>query len=243
MERIKFYTDQELASIFYTLEQHTINATSIYQKKIAIRNEALYKTMYYCALRVSETIQIETDSFDPVKKQIFCKRIKGGNDNTLQILDSDILSSISNHIKFNNPRKYLFENFCTSQMLSRKTCDQNLRKICDEANIPPNKWHCHVFRHTRAIHLAELSLDSKHIQFWLGHVDIKNTYIYFKYTTKQEAEMYKKMKKEMKERKNKIFNENKALSYLRESENSLSCLRELAINTDDKFAKYILSKL
>lgn len=208
-----------------------------------MRNEALYKTMYYCALRVSETIQIETDSFDPVKKQLYCKRIKGGNDNTLKIIDSDILSSLSNHIRFNNPHKYLFENFRTGQMLSRKTCDQNLRKICKEANISPDKWHCHAFRHTRAIHLAELSLDSKHIQFWLGHVDIKNTYIYFKYTTKQEAELYKKMRKEMKDRKDKVFDESKALSYLKESKDSLSLLKELAANTDDKFAKYMISKL
>lgn len=242
MERIKFYSDKELTSIFHTLEEHTKNAKSFYQKKVAIRNEALFKVMYYCSLRVSETILIETDSFDPVKKQIFCKRIKGGNDNTLQIIDSDILSSLSNHMEFNNPQKYLFENFRTGNMLSRKTCDQNLRKICKEAIIPPDKWHCHVFRHTRAIHLAELSLDSKHIQFWLGHVDIKNTYVYFKYTTKQETELYKKMKHEMKNRK-KYLDEKKALSYLKDSPSSLSILQELAANTDDKFAKYILSKL
>lgn len=33
MERIKFYSDQELTAIFYTLEQHTNKATTIYQKK------------------------------------------------------------------------------------------------------------------------------------------------------------------------------------------------------------------
>ena len=241
MEQIKFYTGKELKKIFHILERHS-HATNLsnYQKKLAIRNEAMFKIMYYCGLRVSEMTEIETCSYDTSKSQIYCTRKKGGLDNTLRIIDENIIDALNQHISFNQPEKYMFTNFRTGNPISRKTCDRILRKICKEAKIPPEKWHCHVFRHTRAVDLAELGLDTKDIQFWLGHVDIKNTYVYFRYTTKQEKQLYRKMKKAMKK---KQYDETTAINLLKDSNNSIACLQRLAQEYSDLFALYMLNKL
>lgn len=161
---------------------------------ISIRNEALFNVMYYCGLRVSEVLQLKIEHYDPINKQIFCKRLKGSNSNTLKILDDSILSALKRHIHFNHPSTYLFEN-SRGEMLSRKTIDRIIKKTCKEAKImDSSKHHCHTLRHTRAIILAEHGFDLKEIQYWLGHKELSNTLIYYQFTSRQHDSMYKKLK-------------------------------------------------
>lgn len=196
---IKYFTDKELDLIFKELEKDSLTARTTFQKKCAVRNEAMFKIMYYCALRVSETTLLSLDSYNTLRKEMYCKRLKGGKNNTLELLDEDhqgIVKALDIHIKTNNPTDKLFCCINNDQKsLSRKTLDYLIKKHCKRANISnQDKWHCHAMRHTRAIKLAEKGLDLKDIQYWLGHADISNTMIYFEFTTKQHEAMYKKLK-------------------------------------------------
>lgn len=195
--QIKYFSNQELRNFFKQLEADRLNSITDYAVKCAVRNEALFKVMYYCALRATETTMLEVDSFNALKNEIYCKRIKGGLNNTLEIIDMDVLRSLKRHLSFNSPKKYLFENMRDDKSLSRKTLDKIFKETCSQIqrSISKRKWHCHTLRHTRAINLAEKGLDLKELQYWLGHSEISNTLIYFSFTSKQCAALYKKLKK------------------------------------------------
>lgn len=194
-ETIKYFYERELERIFRELENRRQLATTKYAISSAIRNEAFFKIMYYCALRVSETTCIETDAFNPISKEIYCKRLKGSMNNTLKIVDDDILRALKRHIAYNKPGMYLFENR-DGIPISRKTADAIIKDVCKSANIrDQEKWHSHTFKHTRAVMLAERGFDVKEIQYWLGHKEISNTLIYFQFTSKQNEALYQKLKK------------------------------------------------
>lgn len=191
---IKFFTEKELKLFFTELEHRRLTARTPYAEACAYRNEALFKVMYYCALRASEASLLTADCYNVYSQQIYCRRLKGGNHNTLLITSHDILLSLKRHLQHNAPQHYLFENQRDNTMLSRKTMDTIFKSCCKAANIgSPDKWHCHTLRHTRAVHLADEGLDIKDLQFWLGHQDIKNTMIYFQFTTAQQEAMYRKL--------------------------------------------------
>lgn len=193
---IKYFTEKELNSFFRTLEIRRKAATTELAYKNAVRDDALFHVMYYCALRVSEVIMLNIEDYNVLKKEIHCKRIKGGINNTLKVIDNSVLQALNRHIRENQPNSALFMNIRDNKPLSRKTIDFIVKNVCDDANIlNRTKWHSHTFRHTKAIELAESGLDIKEIQYWLGHKCIANTQLYFEFTSTQHIAMYKKLQR------------------------------------------------
>lgn len=200
---IKYFSPKERDNFFKTLEDATKKAKTPFAKKIAIRNEAMFKIIYYCALRASES-KIKKDSFNDSRNELYCERVKGGKNNTLRIIDKDILKSLKKHIAYNKPTEYLFVNFHTNSSLSRKTIWNLFVEVCEKNEIASkDKLHPHTLRHTRAIDLAEMELDLKDLQYWLGHKHVSNTLIYFDFTTRQHEAMYTKITKNQKKERKK----------------------------------------
>ena len=193
---IKYFTEDEVKAFFRVLINRKRTAPTEFAYKNAVREEALFRVMYYCALRVSEVTMLTIEDYNILKNEIHCKRLKGGINNTLKVIDPDVLSALNLHIKENKPASVLFMNIRDNKPLSRKTIDLIVKKTCAEAKISNHtKWHSHTFRHTKAIELAESGLDIKEIQYWLGHRSISNTQIYFEFTAVQHMAMYKKLKR------------------------------------------------
>ena len=177
-ETIKYFNKDELNTFFKELEKSRRKAETDHKEKCAVRNEALFAIMYYCALRVTEATMLEIEDYNSLKKEIYCRRMKGGNNNTLRIIDDWVLKIFERHMRLNKPTSYLFTPLNrTEKPLSRKTCDKIMKKTCE------------------AIYLAEKGLDIREIQYWLGHSYVANTEIYLKFTTKQYETMYKKLNK------------------------------------------------
>jgi site-specific recombinase XerD len=191
---IKYFTENELNSIFRVLEHRRRTAATELAYKNAVRDEALFRVMFYCALRVSEVILLNIEDYNILKKEMHCKRLKGGINNTLKIIDNSVLQALNRHIRENAPSSSLFMNIRDDKPLSRKTIDYIVKNVCMDAKVPSRaKWHSHTFRHTKAIELAESGLDIKEIQYWLGHKCIANTQLYFEFTSSQHTAMYKKL--------------------------------------------------
>lgn len=159
-----------------------------------LRNRAILSVALYCGLRVSELTALRLDNYNRVQKTIFCPRLKNGYNNTLRILDDDVLCDLNNYLS-NRPdcdSPYLFLSQ-ERNAISRKTIDVIMKKYGKLAGLSESKRHFHVLRHTRAIELAEAGLDVKDVQFWLGHRKIDSTLVYLQYTTKQHEAMYQKL--------------------------------------------------
>jgi site-specific recombinase XerD len=181
------------------LEHRRRTASTELAYKNAVRDEALFHVMFYCALRVSEVLLLTMEDYNDLKKEMHCKRLKGGINNTLKIIDSNVLQCLNRHIRENSPTTFLFMNMRDNKPMSRKTVDFIVKNICMEAKIMnKTKWHSHTFRHTKAIELAESGLDIKEIQYWLGHKCIANTQLYYEFTSTQYMAMYKKLQRRRK---------------------------------------------
>lgn len=188
MDKIKFFTPQELKKLFRAVEKD--------DSKHHVRNEAFIKIGYYCALRASEIGLACMEDFHKEKKQIYCRRLKSGLNNTLRIIDDDILRSFNRYYRLRQGCVGNEPIFCSQNgtAISRKTIDHIMKQYCEQAKIEDTeKWHFHTLRHTRAVDMAEMGLDVKEVQFWLGHKKIESTMIYFQFTSRQQAALYRKM--------------------------------------------------
>jgi len=56
--------------------------------------------------------------------------------------------------------------------------DVLMKEYAELANIPPEKRHFHVLKHSIATHLLDASADIRFVQDWLGHANIQNTVVY-----------------------------------------------------------------
>lgn len=193
-EEIKFFYANELEQMFQQLNQQVKRANAkTYKYKTAVRNRALIGVMYFCAMRVSEVTSMEVSDYNVFRNEIYCRRLKNGVNNTLQLVDSFVENALKQHIKINKPKKYMFEIEASDgelRPMSRKTVDAIIRNIGKETTIDREKLHSHTFRHTMAIRLLEDGCSVYDVQYWLGHRCIDNTMIYLSFTSMQQKRLY-----------------------------------------------------
>lgn len=65
------------------------------------------------------------------------------------------------------------------------------RRYAAAAGLSPEHRHCHVLRHSIAVHLATAGWDVADVQDWLGHRDIKSTMVYFRIVNKRRESRYR----------------------------------------------------
>ncbi len=185
--RIKYFTQQEAIMLFNVIK----NSESSH----SIRDLALFRVAYRCGLRASEISIITLENYNADRGELYCKRLKGSNNNTIR-LDSETKAILDEYIALNNIRSNT-EVLFTSQKnrpISRQTLDYLMKKYCAMAGIADkSKYHFHALKHTTAVHLAESDMDIKELQWWLGHKAVSNTEVYFQFTTKQQEKMYAKL--------------------------------------------------
>lgn len=190
----KFFTEEEFSALFTVIEADT--------SKYAIRNEALFKICFDCALRVSEIGLLKIGSIRTVYDHehhqstvIDCKRLKNGKSNSIKLVNQDTLNALNRYLQTidtSDSTKPLFQ----SQMkkpISRKTLDSLIKSLCKRAGLSDKKkWHFHVLRHTKGIQLAENGFDLKELQWYLGHRNVENTLVYFEFTSGQQEKLFRK---------------------------------------------------
>lgn len=165
---IKYFTNNELKRLFRFIENSA--------GKNQVRDEAIFKVGYYCGLRASEIALINIDDYNTSRNELYCKRLKGNNNNTIKIIDRDILRALKRHIRNNNPENVMFASQ-KKNPISRKTLDYLMKKYCSIAKIKDtSKWHFHTLKHTRAVDLGNSGLDLKEIQYWLGHKEVSKCF-------------------------------------------------------------------
>lgn len=188
MNEIKYLKNNELEQLFYAVDSdHTRHAA---------RNRAIFRLALYCALRVSEVTHMELSDYDPASQQIYCRREKNSNNNTLKIIDRQVLNALNDYLSVRRmlypESRYLFPSQLGSP-ISRNRLDVLIKHYCTGTSIPEDKRHFHVLKHTRAVALGDAGVDIKDIQWWLGHKNVNNTMIYMQYTTNQQAALYRKL--------------------------------------------------
>jgi integrase len=90
-----------------------------------------------------------------------------------------------------NERPYLFASRQSqSQSISPSTIYALFRRYAKAADLPGDRCHPHVLRHSIAVHLMNAGWDAADVQDWLGHRDIASTMVYAAVTNRRREQKY-----------------------------------------------------
>lgn len=154
-----------------------------------IRDKTIIWLMFSKGLRASEISLIKITDIDLEKRRIFIRRLKNSISNILPLTDEDIYYLKKYLKKRKSNSEYLFVSN-RGKPLFRISIFLIFRKLCKKANIPIEKAHPHILKHSCAIYLLEKTGDIKFVQDVLGHKNIQNTVIYARYINKERDKKY-----------------------------------------------------
>ncbi|MCI0393093.1 MAG: site-specific integrase [Acidobacteria bacterium] len=170
LETIKFLTFDECKRFFSVIDEK--------------RDRALFLTAYKHGLRASEVGLLRLSDFDEKRHKIALHRLKGSLPG-LHAMQPDEVKALKDYLRErkrvaekkgvedNNP--LLFPDRY-GNAISRFALDWLMRRKYGElADLPIEKRHFHVLKHSIATHLLEAGADIRFVQDWLGHADINNT--------------------------------------------------------------------
>lgn len=136
-----------------------------------IRDLTLLLLMYRHGLRASEAASLRWDAVLMDDCLLNIKRLKGSKSG-VHPLNADELVRLA-QLKVLTPGQYLFPSERGQHITPYGIA--SLVKRCGELAELPFKVHPHMLRHACGYHLANQGFDTRLIQEWMGHRDIKNT--------------------------------------------------------------------
>jgi type 1 fimbriae regulatory protein FimB len=143
------------------------------------RDRCLLLMMFRHGLRVSEACGLDLDHVDTESHVLYVARLKKGL-STTHPLRGDELRVIKAWLTDRATMKATGRAFFVSQHrkpLNRRTAWLTIRKYGDLAG-PELPAHPHQLRHACGFALADQGVDTRLIQDYLGHRDIRHTVIY-----------------------------------------------------------------
>lgn len=145
-----------------------------------IRDACLFKICFYHGLRVSELCQLQLSDIDLNQRVIFIRRLKNGL-STVQPLTEEVLPALKDWLQIRDsypaseePWLFLSQK---KRALSRQQVYSLLRQYGVRAGLDINP-HPHMLRHACGYALADLGVDTRLIQDYLGHRNIRHTVLY-----------------------------------------------------------------
>src|SRR5262249_5375065 len=93
-------------------------------------------------------------------------------------LQLDELKALKAHLrarKSDHPALFLSRQ---DRPISRKTLEWLMKRYGRTAELPEDRRHFQVLRHSIAIHLLQSNANLRFVQDWLGHSNVQNTRIY-----------------------------------------------------------------
>jgi len=138
------------------------------------RDTAMLRVMFWHGLRVSELCNLRRSDLDFKSGQLFVRRVKGGL-STHQPLRGDELRALKRYLKERSSSAFPWV-FITErgEQFTRHGVSYLLRVISERSSLP-FPGHPHMLRHGCGYALANRGRDTRLIQDYLGHRDIKHT--------------------------------------------------------------------
>ncbi len=153
------------------------------------RDRLLFEVIYRYGLRRYEAALIRREH---VAERVWITRLKGGVSSEYPIHPTTrrLLWEYLGQLGADS-RPYLFTTRQSKvRPISASTIYQLFRGYAEAAELPADRRHPHVLRHSIAVHLMNAGWDAADVQDWLGHRDIASTMIYAAVTNKRREAKY-----------------------------------------------------
>jgi len=160
--RRRYLTADELAKL--------IKASS--KSRHGRRDATLMLLMARHGLRVTEAVDLRWDQIDFSKGHLHVRRLKGGI-HSVHPIQGDELRNFRELRREQDPESAFVFTTERGGPMTRS----NVGKLIDAAAKRAGLAHCHPhqLRHTYGHLLADAGHDTRRLQLWLGHSDIKHT--------------------------------------------------------------------
>jgi type 1 fimbriae regulatory protein FimB/type 1 fimbriae regulatory protein FimE len=150
------------------------------------RDATLILIMARHGLRVSEAIDLEWSLVDFAKAHLHVRRLKGGTA-SVHPIQGDELQALR-ELRRQTEGAFVFASERGGPM-TRFNVSKMVETAGDRAGLA--FAHPHMLRHTCGHLLADAGHDTRRLQLWLGHVDIKHTAHYSELSAKPFKEFWK----------------------------------------------------
>ena len=151
------------------------------------RDATLILLMARHGLRVTEAVDLHWDQVDFTKAHLHVKRLKGGI-NSVHPMQGDELRALRKLKREQEPKSAFVLTSERGGPMTRSNVAKMIEAAGKRAGLP--HAHPHALRHTCGHLLADAGHDTRRLQLWLGHADIKHTARYSELSAKPFADFW-----------------------------------------------------
>lgn len=164
------------------------------------RDLVMLSTLYDSGARVQELIELRVGDFIPGPEATLVLTGKGNKTRRVPLMTNTaslLVAYIAEHPR-DAPHKKTCPLFVNRQhnQLTKEGVAYVLGKYAAQAHqiskVVPLKVHCHMLRHSKAVHLLQAGVNLIYIRDFLGHSDIKTTEIYARVDTELKRQALEK---------------------------------------------------
>ena len=164
---IKHLSEQEIERLFRVIDKP--------------RDRAMFRLMYHRGLRASEIGMLQMSDLDLANDKIEITRLKGSTGGLYRLCRSERLAVHAWLRKRGTAPGALFPSR-EREGVSRQLLDHLMRKYGALANLPEDRRHCHVLKHSCATHLLDRGESIEDVRDHLGHACITSTTLYARFS-------------------------------------------------------------
>ena len=159
-----------------------------------LRNRAHLELLYGCALRLSESLNLDVADLDLERRVLLVRDGKGGKDRLMPI-PRGAWGAVQDYLAVR--RELLCGPDHGALLLTRtgiRLSERAVRRWFQRLNLGRGAdaphLHPHLFRHSIAVHLLRGGADIRHVQQFLGHANLETTKVYLRMVPGHLREAY-----------------------------------------------------
>jgi site-specific recombinase XerD len=164
------------------------------QSALDIRNACILEMLYGCGLRRGEVIRLDLVNVDLVQRTVWVEESKHGQSRLLPLMGSaatavrDWLALRRSLVR--GPDRGAFFLTRAGKRLTIQALAALFNSLNADRGPDARHLHCHLFRHSIAVHLLRGGADVRHIQAFLGHASISTVIVYLRMVPGRLKEAY-----------------------------------------------------
>lgn len=180
----KKYSGKEVSFLSAEEIQKLINYPDIHTST-GLRHRTIMTLLYDSGCRVQELCSLTVGDVDTARTPAVVRLTGKGNKNRTVAIAPETAQLVNQYLKRIRPHSLKTDPLIINRMgepMDRDGVSYIIKKYTAEIRKQdssfPSKVHCHMFRHSKAMHMLAADINIVYIRDFLGHEDVSTTMIY-----------------------------------------------------------------